>query len=166
MLLSPMLSFGQATIGTTGSNLSPEDAQAVLDHHNKIRNDLGIPPLTWSEEVAAYAQAWADTLANSNDCNLIHHENSDKGYGENLFGGSSAESFKAIDASLAWYSEKEKYTYSKVGDGNWIETGHYTQMIWKNTKEVGVGIATCPSGGVVVVANYSPAGNFSGEFPY
>ncbi len=65
-----------------------------------------------------------------------------------------------------WYGEKEKYTYSKLGEGNWMETGHYTQMIWKNTTEIGVGIATCPSGGVIVVANYNPPGNFSGEYPY
>jgi hypothetical protein len=39
-------------------------------------------------------------------------------------------------------------------------------MIWKNTKEIGVGIATCPAGGLIVVANYNPPGNFMGEFPY
>ena len=41
-----MISFTQGTIDTTGSKISSEDAQAVLDHHNKARSDLGIPPLT------------------------------------------------------------------------------------------------------------------------
>ena len=165
LLLFPAFSFCQSAIESTGSNVTPEDAQAVLDHHNKIRQDLGIPPLTWSKDVAAFAQQWADSLANFNDCNIKHHSN-ELGYGENIFGASSADVFKPIDASLAWYKEKEKYTYSKLGEGNWYETAHYTQMIWKNTTEMGMGIATCPSGGLVIVANYSPAGNYSGEYPY
>ena len=170
-LLSPMISFTQETIDstgrraidTTGSKISPEDARAVLDHHNKARNDLGIPPLTWSAELAAYAQVWADSLANTNDCNLKHRDNREKGYGENIFAGSSG--FKPLDASIGWYNEIKNYTYGKIDESN-SNAWHYTQMIWKNTKETGLGMATCPNGNVVVVANYSPAGNFSGEIPY
>lgn len=169
LLFCPMLSFTQGTIDNTGSKISSKDALAILDHHNKIRNDLHIPPLSWSADVAAYAQNWADSLATSYNCRLKHREEQGeniRGYGENLYGGSSAESFKAIDASLAWYSEIQKYTYAKLDENNWYNTAHYTQMIWKNTKEVGVGIATCPSGGVIVVSNYNPPGNYMGEFPY
>lgn len=169
MLLSPMLSFAQGTIDNTGSKISSEDAKAILDHHNKIRNELGIPPLTWNAEVAAYAQNWADTLANYNNCKLDHRQNRQqnyKGYGENLFEASSAKLFKPLDASIAWYSEIKDYTYAKLDDTNWAKTAHYTQMIWKNTKEMGVGVATCPGGGVIIVANYNPPGNYSGEFPY
>lgn len=165
LFLVPQLSFGQNTIDTTGSNVTPAEARAVLDHHNKIRNDVGVPPLSWSKDVAAFAQEWADSVANFNNCSIKHHSN-DKGYGENIFGGSSADAIKPIDASLAWYSEKEKYTYSRLGEGNWFETAHYTQMIWKTTTEIGMGVATCPSGGVVIVANYNPAGNISGDYPY
>lgn len=168
MLAFPVFSFSQSRIDSTGSKISAEDAQAVLDHHNKARADLGIPPLAWSTQLAAYAQAWADSLANGNDCMLNHRESAGENgqsYGENLFGGSSSETFKPIDASMAWYDEIKNYTYGKVDESN-SNAGHYTQMIWKNTKEVGVGVATCPNGGVVVVANYNPPGNFSGEFPY
>ena len=169
MLLFPVLTFAQGTIQSTGSKISSEDAQAILDHHNKIRNDLGIPPLTWSTEVAAYAQNWADTLANFNNCHLEHRQNRGqnyKGYGENIFQGSSADSFKPLDASMAWYSEVKDYKYAKLSDDNWAKTAHYTQMIWKNTNQIGVGVATCPGGGVIVVANYNPAGNYLGEAPY
>ena len=165
LFLWPALSWGQSIIDSTGSNLSKEDAQAVLDFHNKVRADLGIPPVTWSADVAAFAQQWADSLANFNDCNIKHHSN-ELGYGENIFGGSPAEAFKGINATNAWYGEKEKYTYSRLGEGNWFETAHYTQMIWKTTTQIGLGMATCPSGGVVIVGNYSPAGNISGDYPY
>ncbi len=164
-LLSPLLASAQSKIDSTGSNITREDAQAVLDFHNKVRADLGVPPLTWNAQIAAFAQQWADSLANFNNCNIKHHSNQFN-YGENIFGGSSAKLFKGIDAANAWYQEKNKYTYSKLGQGNWYETGHYTQMIWKTTTEIGLGIATCPSGGVVVVGNYSPAGNIFGQYPY
>jgi pathogenesis-related protein 1 len=164
LLFFPKLSFSQDTINNTGSKISSEDAQAILDHHNKIRNDLNIPPLSWSAELASYAQAWADSLASSDNCTLQHREH--PSFGENLYMASSSESFKPVSASLAWYSEIEKYTYSKIGEGNWQSSLHYTQMIWKNTKELGVGMATCPNGNVIVVANYSPSGNYSGEYPY
>lgn len=165
LVLAPFFTIAQTKIEETGSEISAEDAQAVLDHHNAARAEVGVEPLTWNPEVAAFAQAWADSLAQHNDCQIKHHS-SEKHYGENIFGASSAEVFKPVDASKAWLNEKEKYTYSKLGDGNWMETSHYTQMIWSTTKEMGMGVATCPSGGVVIVANYSPAGNMSGEYPY
>ncbi len=165
ILLFPVLAQAQSRIENTGSNVTSKDALAVLDLHNKVRAELGIPPLTWSADVAAFAQQWADSLAGFNECKIKHHSN-ELGYGENIFGGSPAEAFKGIDAAKAWLQEKEKYTYSKLGKGNWFKTAHYTQMIWKTTTEVGLGMAACPSGGIVIVGNYSPAGNMSGEYPY
>jgi hypothetical protein len=39
-------------------------------------------------------------------------------------------------------------------------------MIWENSREVGVGVAKCADGALIVVANYFPAGNYIGEYPY
>ena len=159
------LAQSESAIEPTGSNVLPADAQAVLDHHNTARAEVNTPPLTWSQNLAAFAQSWADSLANFNNCQIMHRTG-EVPYGENIFIASSAAIFKAIDASNAWYSEKDKYTYSKMGEANWTETSHYTQMIWGTTTEVGAGIATCPSGAVIVVANYDPRGNILGRYPY
>lgn len=164
LLLLPMFSIGQETMNSTGSELTTEQADEVLAHHNKARADLKIPPLTWSSTVAAYAQEWADLLAATEKCEFRHRQNNR--YGENIFMTSGSDTFNPVVASQTWYAEKEKYSYSKVGEGNWRQTGHYTQMIWKNTKELGVGMATCKNGNIIVVANYSPAGNFNGQTPY
>lgn len=147
----------------TGSNVPQDQAQAALDFHNSKRRDVGAPPLEWSPELAAYAQKWANHLANDNDCGLDHTVNNN--YGENLFGG-SGRAYTALDASQDWYSEIQSYKYGVLTDDNWYGTGHYTQMVWSKTKQVGIGQANCPGGGLVIAAEYSPPGNYTGEKPY
>jgi pathogenesis-related protein 1 len=147
----------------TGSNVPQDQAQLALDFHNQKRRDVGSPPLEWSTELAAYAQRWANHLATDNNCRLDHTV--DKTYGENLFGGSGTTD-TALFASQDWYSEKPKYTYSVLTDANWYATGHYTQMVWKNTTQIGIGQTNCAGGGSVIAAEYYPPGNYMGEKPY
>ena len=153
----------------TGSRITQQQALDVLNHHNKVRQEVGVPPLTWSTQLAAYAQAWADYLANSNNCQMRHRTNpgeEGKGYGENLFWGSSSTFYQPLDASTSWYGEKKLYRYQALNNNNWYKAGHYTQMVWRDTKQVGVGVAVCPNGGLMVVANYYPAGNVITQYPY
>ena len=47
-----------------------------------------------------------------------------------------------------------------------MSTGHFTQVVWKSSKKLGMGIAFADGGRkVVVVAQYGPAGNMMGSFP-
>merc|ERR1712241_1096956 len=46
------------------------------------------------------------------------------------------------------------------------EIGHYTQLVWADTHEVGCGFMTSVKSGNfenVLVCNYGPGGNFGGE---
>lgn len=150
----------------TGSKVLQKDAQEALDFHNKVRGDVGSPPLQWSEVLARYAQSWADHLAA--DCELEHRPYSGpwaQKYGENIFWG-GGEDYTVLHASESWYSEIEEYTYGPLTDSNWYKTGHYTQMVWKSTTHVGMGKAVCKSGAILIVANYNPSGNYMGEKPY
>ena len=45
-----------------------------------------------------------------------------------------------------------------------MHPGHFTQLVWKGSKEMGVGRATARSGNIYVVANYAPTGNMQGAF--
>lgn len=152
----------------TSSQVTREDAQKALDFHNKVRQDVGAPPLVWSAELAQYAQEWADYLANYPESVLFHRpENLKKGkdFGENIFYG-CCKSYSSVDASVAWYDEIENYTYSILSESNFHNIGHYTQMVWKSTSEVGMGIARFGNGQVIIVANYNPSGNYIGQYPY
>jgi pathogenesis-related protein 1 len=157
--------MGQSAVvpANTGSKVTQAQAQLALDFHNAKRHDVGAPPLQWSPALAAVAQNWANHLAAGNGCRLAHTVNGT--YGENLFGGSGA-AYTALDASKNWYNEISKYTYGAVTATNFAPTGHYTQMVWSQTTQVGIGQAICPGGGTVIAAEYSPPGNYLGQNPY
>ena len=142
----------------TGNNVS---IQQVVDAHNVYRKALGIPPLSWSNELADYARDWGTNLV-KRDCAFEHRPNNK--YGENIFSGWGKQ-WTMLDAVDSWGDEKKNFDHnSKTCTGG--VCGHYTQMIWKKTTRVGCALVTCGNGSVIVVCNYAPAGNMGGEDPY
>lgn len=151
----------------TGSKVTKEDGQRALDFHNKVRKDVGVPQLEWSTELSAFAQLWANKLA-TEGCKLAHRPSSGKWaqlYGENIFFGTAAR-LTTLDASKAWYGEIKDFTNRKLTLDNFVKVAHYTQMVWRTTTKLGIAKATCPSGATIIVANYSPMGNYMGQTPY
>ena len=62
-----------------------------------------------------------------------------------------------------WYEEHDKYRYSNPGFST--HTGHFTQIAWQSSKEMGAGKAVSSTGAQFVVARYQPPGNVRGQFP-
>ncbi len=64
----------------------------------------------------------------------------------------------------AWYDEEPLYDYNNPGFSS--DTGHFTQVVWKSTKEIGCGYRTGCGGSWpnVWVCQYNPAGNVIGNF--
>lgn len=141
-------------VGTTGSRLTSAEAKAATLLHNKARAEVGVRPLVWSNKLARFAQNWADHLASSGE---FQHSNGP--YGENLAGGSTLE--KALGS---WLSEKQDYRPGDKGE-RWSKTGHYTQIVWGDTREFGCGKAQ-GTDYVIWVCEYDPPGNMAGEDPY
>jgi len=153
--------------------------------HNEVRAEVGVGPMTWSPEIAAVAQAYADELAQTCSFNLVHSGN--RAYGENIaasgsFGGGGSTAQTAVDG---WAAEVQCWTYgtiSGLGVGgteqcdmqctmamNSNGCGHYTQVVWSGSTELGCGVGTCDSGGTTMefwVCNYAPPGNVVGQAPY
>lgn len=138
---------------------SSEYHKKILDRHNEWRARVGVSPLSWSDEVAESAKRWAESLARK--CDFKH---SDSEYGENLWMG-TADSFSPEEVVDSWGSEIEDYNYktNKCKPGK--VCGHYTQMVWKNTTEVGCAKVKC-DGYELVVCQYNPPGNWVGQKPY
>jgi pathogenesis-related protein 1 len=143
------------------SRMSAQDIKAVTAYHNKVRADVGVVPLQWSPALANYAQAWADHLA-STICRMKHR--ADGLYGENLFQG-TAGTYSAVDGAKAWESEKVDYHGGVLTRSNWQPVGHYTQMVWRDTRMLGCGEAVCETT-LIVACNYDPPGNVLGRKPF
>ena len=151
-----------AAQAATAAPFSDAQKSELLVAHNKYRADLREQPLAWSEDLAAGAQVWADHLAQ--DVLTLQHSG-EAGLGENLamWSAGRASLTKLVDL---WGAEKSYFIEASFPDvsttGNWRTVGHYTQMIWRNTTEVGCGVAR--GGGYdFLVCRYSPQGNYMGE---
>ncbi len=138
----------------------PEPNAALLAAHNAARAQVGVPPLAWSEEVADTARGWARELGASG-CALEHSRN--QPYGENLYWTSAPTD--GADVTRAWVAEASHYDARDHTCARGQVCGHYTQVVWGNTRKLGCGVATCGSA-QVWVCNYDPPGNYAGQTPF
>lgn len=130
----------------------------MLDAHNAVRSRVGVPPLIWSARLAATAQDWADYLIAAGV--LIHSPNNS--HGENIYaitGGTASPE----DVVSAWAAEAARYSIGSNSCGG--VCGHYTQIVWRATREVGCAVSTSP-GRQAWVCEYDPPGNIVGFRPY
>lgn len=134
---------------------------------------LGI--LSWSTTLASGAQTWA------NNCMFAH--SGAPGVGENIYAGAVSNGFPTnvehdsiTNANLqGWADEFPSYNYAANTCASGQQCGHYTQMVWRSTTQVGCALKQCtintPFGAqfpnwTVVVCQYSPQGNINGNRPY
>ncbi|KAH9310484.1 hypothetical protein KI387_025519, partial [Taxus chinensis] len=133
-----------------------------LHPHNAARAEVGEKPMQWNKKLHSYAENYANQRRG--DCNLQH---SNGPYGENIFWGSDASSFSNTDAVNAWVDEKKYYNYNSNSCDAGQMCGHYTQVVWKNSVNVGCARVVCDnSKGVFIICSYDPPGNYIGEKPY
>ena len=135
--------------------------KSALDAHNNYRAKHHVGKLVLNQELCDIAQKYAEELARTG--NFAHSGNSfhDDNMGENLF---ACYGMKITGKMMTddWYNEVNQYNFNNPG---YISgTGHFTQIVWKGSKQVGFGYAQARDGYYYGVANYYPAGNFIGEF--
>jgi len=163
--------------------------QLILDMHNELRSrvakgeEAGQPKasdmraLVWNNELEAVAQRWADQCTFGHDSNRAMLDGTSVGQNAYMSMSSqvstSEEMMRTMDnAVTAWYNEVTNPGFDpadiqpfKFGYG----TGHYTQVVWAETSQVGCGWAYYSEGGwqrSLVVCNYAKAGNYIGQTMY
>ncbi len=148
----------QKTVETISGN---DFQQNALDAHNKYRKKHHVGNLVLSKDLCNIAQKYAESLARTG--NFAHSGDSYNGnpMGENLF---ACYGMKITGKTMTddWYNEINDYNFNRPGFTS--GTGHFTQVVWKGSKQVGFGYAQARDGYYYGVANYYPAGNYMNEF--
>ena len=148
----------QKTVETISGN---DFQQNALDAHNKYRKKHHVGNLVLSKDLCNIAQKYAESLARTG--NFAHSGDSYNGnpMGENLF---ACYGMKITGKTMTddWYNEINDYNFNRPGFKS--GTGHFTQVVWKGSKQVGFGYAQARDGYYYGVANYYPAGNYMNEF--
>lgn len=111
-------------------------------------------------KITEFSRKRANFIAESDGSEFKHP--ADLEYGENL-AWHSRETTSCSDLIKMWYDEVDLYDFNKAKFDH--ETGHFTQLVWRSTRSVGCAkaVSVKPRGGVYLVCNYDPPGNFLGE---
>lgn len=136
------------------------DINRVVNHINEYRRLHQSPPLIYSTTISEFSQSWADYMS----INQVFQHSKENMYGENIalayYTDTDTDTLiKSIDM---FYNEVLLYDYNNPVFNS--ETGHFTQLVWMNTREIGLGIATSTNGYTYICTNYNPSGNYMGQF--
>ncbi|ODV69282.1 PR-1-like protein, partial [Hyphopichia burtonii NRRL Y-1933] len=126
-------SSAPSSSSSSSSNLNDFE-QEILDEHNTKRALSGAQALVWNNTLAQYAADYAKSSFSCDNVQLIH---SDGPYGENLAAGYSG----GKDPVDAWYDEIKYYDFSNPGFSE--KTGHYTQLVWQSSSQMGCAKVDC-----------------------
>ncbi|XP_062293691.1 serotriflin-like [Scomber scombrus] len=141
---------------------SSSDASEIVDKHNELRRSVqptasNMLKMSWNNEAQANAQRWANT------CSMNHSPASSRkistsGCGENLYMSSWQNTWS--NAIQSWYDEVNDFRYG-VGSVNGGVIGHYTQLAWYRSNQIGCAMAYCPNSQYkyFYVCHYCPPGN-------
>ena len=133
----------------------------LRDRHNFYRAKHQLGNLERLQALESIAQDYSQILVTLG--HLEHSGNKLNGeyIGENLFYGYNAGYLGTTPVNL-WYDEIKDYEFNNPGFSS--RTGHFTQVIWKNSKQLGCGAAWSSYGDCYVTFNYYPGGNYIGQF--
>ncbi|VDD91063.1 unnamed protein product [Enterobius vermicularis] len=143
-------------------------------YHNVYRKVHDAYPLVHDDYAALHAQYWANHLASTLSC--ISHDPA-KRFGENIFFYAAtvlpSETVLAKMTVHSFFIESKDYNYNNHENLDYHTRGHFTQLVWRSTKKLGIGVAIAYSSGnhgnpcmpnfpataIYVVIKYDPPGN-------
>ena len=134
----------------------------VLKQHNKIREKYKREQLKLNNDLTTLAQKYADNFDLLEEYNF-HFENDQNQYiGINykLFDGDISEINKICKEWIDEGKGCEENSVIKYSS----KTKHFTQIIWKNTKNIGLGYSELNNNKKIFIAFYYPVGNILNEF--
>ena len=157
---SPVTAVTSQQLQTLPTN---RDMRTILDYHNQLRAEFGSAPLRWNPELAAGAAAYGPVLSQGGTLAHASREGR-RTVRENLL-QSPRGVYSPLQMVQVWGREKQRFrpgVFPDVStDGNWASVGHYTQMVWPTTTDLGCAIHSDPRFDWLI-CRYSPPGNRDG----
>jgi uncharacterized protein YkwD len=154
---TPTTTTTPPTTSPTSGSVPTNFADAMVYWHNQYRSLHGVPNVTWNQTLADYAANYAT------QCSTSHSGSPD--YGENLaYGGYTNPSYYIY----LWYDEIKSYDFNNPGFST--TTGHFTQVVWADSLQIGCGwVSSCGSTlgsdyPNYLACEYYPYGNVDGEY--
>lgn len=169
MLAASGLSAREATVSRVARGDRSADNLAIrlLNVHNAERDRINLPRLKWNRALEREAADWARVLSHRGTLEHADHAMRN-GTGENLWMGTAGH--WNVETMVGMFiEEKRHYRHADFPNisrtGNWADVGHYSQIVWRDTQEVGCAVVTA-RGNDVLVCRYWPAGNVWGQRAY
>ncbi|KAL1771409.1 cysteine-rich secretory protein 1-like [Sigmodon hispidus] len=146
-------------LSTTKKSVQEE----IVNKHNQLRQAV-IPSgsdllkMQWNYDAQANAERWAS------QCNYKHSSQEIRNIGikcgENLFMSNFLASWSYIIQD--WYDESKNFNFGKGPKKPNKQVGHYTQLVWNTSHQLGCAIAECPEEELkyFYVCHYCPPGNY------
>lgn len=139
---------------------------SVLRLHNQAREQFGVAPVSWSEELAAGAMGHAQYMARTGIYGHDQTPGRRKKAGENLWRGQrgifSYDTMVQVMVDEARLFRPGAFPDNSI-NGDWHSVAHYTQIVWPVTTQVGCAIASSATTDYFV-CRYSPTGNKDGFY--
>jgi pathogenesis-related protein 1 len=170
-----MLTIGGGAASSTYALTALDEAQQqeMVAAHNQWRSEVGVPAVRWSDDLGDAAQRWAEHLRRFTSC--IPEHSRTPSLGENLYraspvrwrdGRTERQRVTPTEVVERWGGEKRFFDHPSNRCQPGKVCGHYTQVVWRDSAEVGCGMAICADASQVWVCNYRPPGNYVGRKPY
>lgn len=161
MLLALLASIALGATGGHGSVDPTAFRTTIIELHVRERSAVGSPPLEWNEELAQDAATYAEILASTG---RFEHDPTNEDQGENLWMGTRGY-YSLPHMISGWSEEKRQLSRMRSWEDGHDQVGHYTQMVWKDTRSVGCAISRNRTD-EFLVCRYDPPGNVIGESPF
>ncbi|KAJ5365765.1 hypothetical protein N7517_008651 [Penicillium concentricum] len=161
-----------AAAATTAPSAGNSYQESVLHYHNIHRSDHSSPALTWSTDLEKAANTLASRCEYGHDTSI---ESASGSYGQNIaYGYDKADVGEKIISDMMYTREAPNFAslYGQANPdmSNFEVWGHFTQIVWKATTEVGCATVTCADlkniggEGAYTVCNYGSPGNVGGGY--
>lgn len=156
VVLVAYVACGVKAWGPFGGGKNPAPANWCVEEHNEFRRQHGVDDLEFDQTLSDFAYKQVTKLAKKDEDVLKHLEPNN--YGENLYRSSGGPEVPDCKKAVQmWYDEKANYNEPRWS----MNTGHFTQVIWKDSKRVGCASKQAKSKRVYVACEYDPAGNIN-----